>query len=209
MPLTAEEEAHDRADWLVDAVAGSTQERAFLRGDPEEDKVWTESIYLNGKKAILVALQRQLSHRDAEIDRLRADLATAHDRGREADISVADAEKLRTALSQLGISTRGASLEELGLDWIVYAKQVVSAVCRQAATAPPPAGADAGWRPTHRHHKGGLYRVIARGFWEPTTEGVVVYEAADRSIWVTVGDLRRARATAPVARAPQGGSGEP
>lgn len=77
MPLTAEEEAHDRADWLVDAVAGSTQERAFLRGDPEEDKVWTESIYLNGKKAILVALQRQLSHLLAEIDRLRAEKAEA------------------------------------------------------------------------------------------------------------------------------------
>ena len=46
----------DRADWLVDAVAGSTQDRQFLRGDPEENCVATEAIEINGKKAIAVAL---------------------------------------------------------------------------------------------------------------------------------------------------------
>jgi hypothetical protein len=40
------------ADWLVDAVATATQNRALLRGDPGEDKVLTEAIYLNGLKAI-------------------------------------------------------------------------------------------------------------------------------------------------------------
>jgi hypothetical protein len=49
---TIEEIVADRADWLVDAVAAATQNRAFLRGDPAEDKVATEAIYLNGKKAI-------------------------------------------------------------------------------------------------------------------------------------------------------------
>jgi len=40
------------ADWLVDAVATATQDRRFLRGDPAEDKIATEAILLNGKKAI-------------------------------------------------------------------------------------------------------------------------------------------------------------
>lgn len=40
------------ADWLVDAVATATQDRRFLRGDPEEDKLATEAILLNGKKAM-------------------------------------------------------------------------------------------------------------------------------------------------------------
>lgn len=53
--------AHDRADWLVDAVATATQNRALLRGDEAEDKILTEAIYLNAKKAILVALERSSS----------------------------------------------------------------------------------------------------------------------------------------------------
>jgi hypothetical protein len=40
------------ADWLVDAVAAATQDRRFLRGDPQEDRVATEAIYENAKKAI-------------------------------------------------------------------------------------------------------------------------------------------------------------
>lgn len=40
------------ADWLVDAVATATQDRRFLRGDPAEDKIATEVIYLSGKKAM-------------------------------------------------------------------------------------------------------------------------------------------------------------
>lgn len=40
------------ADWLVDAVATATQDRRFLRGDPAEDRVAIEAIYLNGRKAI-------------------------------------------------------------------------------------------------------------------------------------------------------------
>lgn len=52
--------AADRADWLVDAVATSTQNRAFLRGDAKEDAVATESILLNGEKAIRVAASRAI-----------------------------------------------------------------------------------------------------------------------------------------------------
>jgi len=50
------------ADWLVDAVATATQDRRFLRGDPEEDRVATEALCLNGRKAIqnyLDATKRQ------------------------------------------------------------------------------------------------------------------------------------------------------
>jgi hypothetical protein len=47
------------ADWLVDAVAGATQNRALLRGDPEEDRVLTEALYLNGLHAIKQAMKTE------------------------------------------------------------------------------------------------------------------------------------------------------
>lgn len=40
------------ADWLVDAVATATQDRRFLRGSPAEDKIATQALFLNGKKAM-------------------------------------------------------------------------------------------------------------------------------------------------------------
>lgn len=49
----------DRADWLVDAVATATQNRAFLRGDPDCDSVAVEAILLNGEKAIAYAIEAQ------------------------------------------------------------------------------------------------------------------------------------------------------
>ncbi len=48
--------ADDRANWLVDAVATATQDRRFLRGDDGEDKVATEALYMNARRAILTAL---------------------------------------------------------------------------------------------------------------------------------------------------------
>lgn len=49
--------AKDRADWLLDAVAGATQDRRFLRGDPEYDEVAGSAILLNGEKAVRIALE--------------------------------------------------------------------------------------------------------------------------------------------------------
>ena len=46
------EAIEDQVDWLIDAIGGATQNRMFLRGDPEEDKVTTEAIVLNGRKAM-------------------------------------------------------------------------------------------------------------------------------------------------------------
>jgi len=45
------------ADWLVDAVAMATQDRQFLRGEPEANDVAIEAIFLNGKKAIESAIK--------------------------------------------------------------------------------------------------------------------------------------------------------
>ena len=50
----------DRADWLVDAVATSMQDRRYLRGDPECDQVACESIRMNGELAIRNALRAAL-----------------------------------------------------------------------------------------------------------------------------------------------------
>ena len=51
----------DRADWLVDAVATATQNRALLRGDASEDQVLTEALLLNAEKAIEAAIRKALS----------------------------------------------------------------------------------------------------------------------------------------------------
>ena len=51
-PMVTEKLIDYWADWLVDAVATATQNRAFLRNEPQEDEAATEAIYANGKKAI-------------------------------------------------------------------------------------------------------------------------------------------------------------
>jgi hypothetical protein len=76
-PDDIQKAAQERADWLVDAVAMCLQDRRFLRGDPEEDKTLTEAVFINGQKAISVAIARALlaerERRDAEIAALKAD----------------------------------------------------------------------------------------------------------------------------------------
>ncbi|WP_299868500.1 DUF1653 domain-containing protein [uncultured Roseobacter sp.] len=60
------------------------------------------------------------------------------------------------------------------------------------ATAPPAAtwpdtnqpGGDAIWTPTHRHRKGGLYRVLSEGILEADRSAVVIYDDADGTVWV-------------------------
>ena len=49
--------AIEAADWLLDAVACSTQDRRFLRGDPDYDDVVGESIILNGRVAAIRAMR--------------------------------------------------------------------------------------------------------------------------------------------------------
>lgn len=44
--------AKEGADWLVDAVATCTQNRALLRGDDEEDKALTDCLFLNAEKMV-------------------------------------------------------------------------------------------------------------------------------------------------------------
>lgn len=48
----------DRADWLLDAIAGATQNRMFLRGDAECDDIACGAVLLNGAKAIRISLER-------------------------------------------------------------------------------------------------------------------------------------------------------
>ncbi len=40
------------------------------------------------------------------------------------------------------------------------------------------------WQATHRHRKGGLYRVIAEGVWEPDRSPVVIYDDESGQVWV-------------------------
>lgn len=55
--MTEDEAVKYWSDWLVDAVATSTQNRMFLRGDPESDAIACEAILLNGAQAIRNALK--------------------------------------------------------------------------------------------------------------------------------------------------------
>lgn len=58
MSATPEQIADERADWLLDAIAGATQDRQFLRGDAECSPVICEAVLLNGAKAIRTAIAR-------------------------------------------------------------------------------------------------------------------------------------------------------
>jgi hypothetical protein len=40
------------------------------------------------------------------------------------------------------------------------------------------------WTPTHRHRKGGLYRVLAEGICEAGRNPVIIYDDAEGTIWV-------------------------
>lgn len=80
---TLEARADYWADWLVDAVAGATQDRRFLRGDPLEDKYVTEAIYLNGKKALQQAMSEGLEMAAKECDRVAGNYADFEDRARK------------------------------------------------------------------------------------------------------------------------------
>ena len=40
------------------------------------------------------------------------------------------------------------------------------------------------WTPTHRHRKGGLYRLVAHGILESDRSDVVIYDDAEGTTWV-------------------------
>lgn len=40
------------------------------------------------------------------------------------------------------------------------------------------------WAATHRHRKGGLYRLLHEGINEPDRSPVAIYDDADGTIWV-------------------------
>ena len=50
---------------------------------------------------------------------------------------------------------------------------------KDPVTAPKPA-----WIATHRHRKGGLYRVLTRGILEADESPVVIYDDAGGTVWV-------------------------
>ena len=45
-------------------------------------------------------------------------------------------------------------------------------------------GAAVPFRPTHRHAKGGLYRVLGEGIWETDRTIAVIYQDADGTVWM-------------------------
>ena len=51
-------------------------------------------------------------------------------------------------------------------------------------TPPPSPLARAGWRATHRHAKGGLYRLLCYGVAEADRSPVAIYDDAVGTVWV-------------------------
>jgi len=45
------------------------------------------------------------------------------------------------------------------------------------------------WTPTHRHYKGGLYRVLHTALHSETEEKLVIYQSADGRIWARPYDM--------------------
>lgn len=52
------------------------------------------------------------------------------------------------------------------------------------ATPPAPPFGLARWYPTHRHKKGGLYRLLGFGILESDRSDVAIYDDADGTVWV-------------------------
>ncbi|PTX56325.1 hypothetical protein C8N43_0980 [Litoreibacter ponti] len=50
--------------------------------------------------------------------------------------------------------------------------------------APHAITSDQAWQATHRHKKGGLYRVIHHGVLEADRSAVVIYDDPDGTVWV-------------------------
>lgn len=40
------------------------------------------------------------------------------------------------------------------------------------------------WSPTHQHRKGGLYRVLGEGIWEPDRSPAVIYDDVEGTVWI-------------------------
>lgn len=89
------ERARDDADWLLDAIACSTQDRRFLRGEPEYDKVAGDAILLNAEKRMLQALATA-RREGAEEMRERAARAARSHHGAAAKKRIDRGRKLST-----------------------------------------------------------------------------------------------------------------
>ena len=63
-----EEIANYWADWARDAVAGATQDRSLLKGEPEYNSILAEAIELNAHKAITNALQQAAQAQQGETE---------------------------------------------------------------------------------------------------------------------------------------------
>ncbi|WP_299916055.1 DUF1653 domain-containing protein [uncultured Roseobacter sp.] len=48
----------------------------------------------------------------------------------------------------------------------------------------PSPSPDANWVPTHRHRKGGLYRVVGHGILEADRTQAVIYDDAEGTVWI-------------------------
>ncbi|MCV3272548.1 DUF1653 domain-containing protein [Roseobacter sinensis] len=55
---------------------------------------------------------------------------------------------------------------------------------RASLEAAVPLRPAAPWDPTHRHRKGGLYRVLAQGILEADRRAAVIYDDAEGTIWI-------------------------
>lgn len=96
----------------------------------------------------------------------------------------------RDALAQrcMGIGPKLAWCHLCGKGWAIddpaHTPGCLIARLDAALSATPAAAQGGAWQPTHRHYKGGLYRLIGQGRIEATLQHVAVYENEKGEIWV-------------------------
>lgn len=104
--------------------------------------------------------------------------------GSERDWLLGLRDELREAASALRIPTQAeveaacSALEDGGLVLEGPARRKIAALLRRLSSPVEE------WRPTHRHYKGGLYRVVARGKIEADLSPVVIYDNKQGETWV-------------------------
>ena len=128
-----EHEIQTQAEWLLDAIAAATQDRRFLRDDPQSDAVVCEAIIANARKAMGNLLNARAEAAEAEVERLRA-----HHEQLLAD-NAANAHPIR-AIFRLdsGFASREniAWLIEMGYDIYTKARTTQMPSLREVAARP-------------------------------------------------------------------------
>jgi TolA-binding protein len=166
----------DRADWLVDAVACATQNRMFLRGEPECDQVAVDAIFMNGEKALRQVHDAQAA-KVATLESQLADLRAKADALADAcwrNVVMDDLIKRLRSVAFTGVSNqRVVSLDKSTLEQAAARIEALEArVAAADKLAELMAAGECPWREdTSNHREWWKERETALAAYQATKEG--------------------------------------